>query len=87
MHGPELAFIGERVGREVVLGDDEGQQRVANVLQPLVAARASVEGAAGACGVGHASRHLQQRIVLTSVAKPNALLCISACGNVTRCGL
>ena len=34
-----------------------------------------------------ASPHLQQRIVLTSVAKPNALLCISACGNITRCGL
>ena len=48
MHGPELAFICERVGREVVLGNDEGQQRVANVLQPLVAARASVEGAVGA---------------------------------------
>ena len=45
MHGPELAFICERVGREVMLGDDEGQQRVANVLQPLVAARASVEQA------------------------------------------
>ena len=28
------------------------------------------------------SPHLQHRIMLTSVAKPNALLCISACGNM-----
>jgi hypothetical protein len=50
MHGPELAFIGEGVRLEVVLGDDEGQQRIANVLQPLVAARSSFEG-----GLEHAA--------------------------------
>ena len=58
MHGPELAFVSERVRREVVLGDDEGQQRVANVLQPLVAAHSSIGGAARACGVSHTSRRL-----------------------------
>ena len=45
-HRPERAFFSERMRREVVLRDNQGQQSVSNVFQTHVAAHSRIEGAA-----------------------------------------